>query len=448
MKPANIQVLPGGEVKILDFGIAKVESLDLTQTGMMIGTPGYASPEQARGLPVTPASDVFSFGVVFYELLTGRRPFEADTPMALLFKNVYEAAAPFVQQDAVPAELQELVMGRLAKDPAERFATLAPVVQRLRPLHKALALDANPETGAWLPGGVEIRPLTEELYARVLGPAQAGGEGTAGAPTPPGTPAGPTLELLAPLAPALGAPPGVLAFAPVSPPSVAGSAAPASAAAPATAAAAASGSPTGVPGALPETAFQPATPAAPIASKFLGAPTAVELERAVKGEMARTEFEVFNAEVRRVARAPGHVNTLGRSFEWNHVDLDGTRLFSVSIAPRAGFTAVPGRGELPAGRALAVWRGPGRGRRHRPGHRDDDRNGDAALPADRLVPVGLVPSPGLPAGAVLYAARVRGRIQALQQLLDRLSEHVERTALPPGTPGNAPYRPSRSRARG
>ncbi|MDN5745737.1 MAG: serine/threonine protein kinase, partial [Nocardioidaceae bacterium] len=83
VKPANLLVTSDRTVKITDFGIARAaDSVALTRTGSVMGTPQYLSPEQARGNPSTPASDVYSLGVVAYECLVGRRPFEADTPVA------------------------------------------------------------------------------------------------------------------------------------------------------------------------------------------------------------------------------------------------------------------------------------------------------------------------------------------------------------------------------
>ncbi|NJN99848.1 MAG: serine/threonine protein kinase, partial [Anaerolineales bacterium] len=97
IKPANIMLTPTGQAILMDFGIAKMLTLteQMTQTGVGIGTPAYMSPEQARGLPdITPASDLYSLGIVLYEMLTGRVPFSADTPMAVMYKTINDPLPP------------------------------------------------------------------------------------------------------------------------------------------------------------------------------------------------------------------------------------------------------------------------------------------------------------------------------------------------------------------
>ena len=121
VKPGNILVMPGGEVKITDFGIARAaNSVPLTQTGAIMGTAYYISPEQASGHSVTPASDVYSLGIVAYECLTGRRPFAGDTPVSVALAQV--SKEPPALPDTVPAPVRDLVMRMLAKDPQHRPA--------------------------------------------------------------------------------------------------------------------------------------------------------------------------------------------------------------------------------------------------------------------------------------------------------------------------------------
>ena len=121
VKPANLIVTPDRRVKITDFGIARAaESVALTQTGQVIGTPQYLSPEQAQGQPATPASDVYALGVVGYEMLTGRRPFVAETPIATALAHLRDPVPDL--PDSVPGPLAGVVRQALAKDPAERFA--------------------------------------------------------------------------------------------------------------------------------------------------------------------------------------------------------------------------------------------------------------------------------------------------------------------------------------
>jgi len=99
LKPGNIHVQPNGQVKILDFGLARLGSSDLTKTGVVMGTPNYMSPEQVMGERVDARSDVFSAGAVFYELLTNRKPFDAESVHATLYQVVHRDPPPPRQWD-------------------------------------------------------------------------------------------------------------------------------------------------------------------------------------------------------------------------------------------------------------------------------------------------------------------------------------------------------------
>ncbi len=121
VKPANLIITPDRRVKITDFGIARAtEGMALTQTGQVMGTPQYLSPEQAQGGTATPASDVYSLGVVAFECLTSRRPFVGETPIATALAHLREPVPPL--PPSVPADLAAVVTRSMAKDPAERFA--------------------------------------------------------------------------------------------------------------------------------------------------------------------------------------------------------------------------------------------------------------------------------------------------------------------------------------
>lgn len=135
LKPENIMLRPDGSVALADFGVAKsmlqAESLALTETrhGDVVGTPYYLSPEQVSGHEVTPASDLYSLGVMLYEMLAGRRPFTADSLDMLLARHL---SAPTPELPAEHAALQPLLEKLMAKKPAERYASAQALLQALR----------------------------------------------------------------------------------------------------------------------------------------------------------------------------------------------------------------------------------------------------------------------------------------------------------------------------
>lgn len=125
IKPANIHITPAGQVKIMDFGLAIAgESKRLTATGRIIGTPAYLSPEQAQGMPLNYRTDIYSTGIVLYELVTGTLPFDADDIGVLLLQQVKKNPRPpsEIVSNIVP-ELEQAILTALAKQPEARFET-------------------------------------------------------------------------------------------------------------------------------------------------------------------------------------------------------------------------------------------------------------------------------------------------------------------------------------
>jgi serine/threonine protein kinase len=125
VKPANILVTHDRVVKILDFGIARIGDSNLTQTGMVLGTPSYISPELLQGAKVDHHADMWAVGVILYEVLSGRRPFEAKTPLSVVSKIIHEPLPPLdARQLGLPEPLVAAVTKALAKAPEDRFADL------------------------------------------------------------------------------------------------------------------------------------------------------------------------------------------------------------------------------------------------------------------------------------------------------------------------------------
>jgi eukaryotic-like serine/threonine-protein kinase len=133
IKPANLIVLDNGRVKIADFGIARLEASELTQTGSVLGTPSYMSPEQFMGQPVDGRSDLFSCGVVLYQLLTGEKPFTGESTTTIMYKVLREEPVPPSQLNmSLAAGLDAVVKKALAKNPNERFQSGGEFAQALR----------------------------------------------------------------------------------------------------------------------------------------------------------------------------------------------------------------------------------------------------------------------------------------------------------------------------
>lgn len=133
MKPSNIRLLEDGTAKIMDFGIAKIGGTQLTKAGMMVGTVHYMSPEQVRGKPLDGRSDIFSVGVIVYELLAGRRPFRAEGPTQVLYKIVHEEPPPIdlAEFGMLAAGLRQVLDRALAKECEARYGSAAQMAEDL-----------------------------------------------------------------------------------------------------------------------------------------------------------------------------------------------------------------------------------------------------------------------------------------------------------------------------
>jgi len=142
LKPSNIMVDKDGNVRIMDFGIARsLKTKGITGAGMMIGTPEYMSPEQAEGKDVDHRSDIYSLGIILYEMLTGRLPFEGDTPLSLAMKHKSEDfTAPKILNSRIPDDLNNLIIKCLEKAKAERYQDVEEVSKEISMIEKKIPL--------------------------------------------------------------------------------------------------------------------------------------------------------------------------------------------------------------------------------------------------------------------------------------------------------------------
>src|ERR671932_2172942 len=163
IKPHNIVVDSEGRLKVTDFGIARAGASQMTEAGSIIGTAQYLSPEQAKGAQVDQTSDLYSVGVVLYELLTGSVPFTGDTPVEIAMKHLSQTPVPpSVLRPEVPQEVDWIVMRALAKDPADRYQDADEMDEDLARVAKGLGVSSRTEEAATQiiarPSGLEPAP--------------------------------------------------------------------------------------------------------------------------------------------------------------------------------------------------------------------------------------------------------------------------------------------------
>jgi len=186
LKPQNIMLGEGGKVSVMDFGLARtLESTGLTQAGALMGTPAYMSPEQALGIPVDARSDLFSLGIMFYEMLTGIVPFKAETMLASMMKRTQSAPpAPAEVDPAIPKDVSDVVLKCLATDPANRYQSASELLSDLDILAAQYGVaPSSPSIGAVRAGG----SATPSAFSKALSTFQP----------PPTVPAPPRLRMLA-----------------------------------------------------------------------------------------------------------------------------------------------------------------------------------------------------------------------------------------------------------
>src|SRR4051812_37389081 len=157
IKPHNVLIDEDGRVKVADFGIARAGASDMTETGSIMGTAQYLSPEQAQGRPVDARSDLYSIGIVLYELLTGRVPFDAESAVTVALKQVSEPPVPPREiAPAIPPALEGVVLRAMEKDPARRFADADEFIEALHRARQA------PDELLAVPPAVPIEEVLEE----------------------------------------------------------------------------------------------------------------------------------------------------------------------------------------------------------------------------------------------------------------------------------------------
>lgn len=171
LKPANIHIQPNGQIKIMDFGLARLGASEMTRTGMVMGTPNYMSPEQVRGQRADSRSDIFALGAVFYELLTNHKAFDAESLHAVLFQVLEHEPEPVRNWvPDVPEVLVHLVERALRKEPGERFQNAGELREALRMVRQVFEGTLDEESAIH----TILTPSPEANEATIMGDQKAG----------------------------------------------------------------------------------------------------------------------------------------------------------------------------------------------------------------------------------------------------------------------------------
>jgi serine/threonine protein kinase len=169
IKPANIRIDQEGRARIMDFGVARLSTSNLTGTGTMMGTPNYMAPEQINGGELTPSVDIWSVGAVLYELLSGRKPFQAETLHRVLFRIVSDPPTDLVEvAPGLPTGLMEIVSKALEKDPQDRYKTateMANVLAAVRARLGAPRMSRTVSQRASIEEALKAKPATAAATA-------------------------------------------------------------------------------------------------------------------------------------------------------------------------------------------------------------------------------------------------------------------------------------------
>ena len=184
IKPANIMITDDNRVKVMDFGIAKLPTLSMTVTGMVLGTPYYMSPEQIAGRKIDIRSDIFSLGAVFYQALTGEKPFEGDSTATITYKiTLVEPVPPNVLNSNVSLPVAQIILRALSKDTDRRYHSPAEMLEDLRRLRQASAFGET--SGSRIE---HAAPAFQETVLAGKSETKSTRAGTVASPPPPPVP--------------------------------------------------------------------------------------------------------------------------------------------------------------------------------------------------------------------------------------------------------------------